>query len=434
MRAGLCSLLVLVLLSLAASLPLEEDEAPTAEDEEEIYDDEAGEGEEVEYGFHPLDEFPETISVPVTEETDGGAPTCAPDSIALCLCSDGTLPPCPDDIAPECTCHKKSSLDVKGVEEEEEPQDSAVQEEIPTTTLPTTSTSPTTITSSTAASTTTEASESVPTTTESTPSSSPSNEPSLSSSEPPVESSRPQLSSSEPPADSSRPQLSSSEPPADSSRPQLSEEADSVSTSSGDGPVVPSPASAPLPPAAPGLRRPGSHVPLRPFVPGQRRPFPQAAAGGEVTPSDVEPTSGHHQLSPGGHLGQAADGPNEKHPSVETSSLPPPPPPPVEEPIEPLLPGQPTSFCEDGTLARCDRRCLNGAPLPCAPGNEPSCFCRDGSTPARATPVLSQRLRPAAADSGRPGSDQPLNLSERFKPSRLSSSAEFTAARDATLY
>jgi len=426
MRAGLCSLLVLVLLSLAASLPLEEeDEAPTAEDEEEVYDDEAGEGEEVEYGFHPLDEFPETISVPVTEETDG-ALACAPDSIALCLCSEGTLPPCTDDIAPECTCHKKSSLDVKGVEEEEKPQDSAVQEEIPTTTLPTSSTSPTTITSSTAASTTTEASESDPTT-ESIPSSSPTDEPSPSSSEPPVE--------------SSRPQLSSSEPPVESSRPQLSDEADSIPTANADGPVVPSPASAPLPPAGPGLRRPGSHVPLRPFVPGQRRPFPQAAAaaaaaGGEVTPSDVEPASGHHQLSPGGHLGQATaapDGPVEKHPSVEASSLPPPPPA-VEEPVEPLLPGQPTSFCEDGTLARCDRRCLNGAPLPCAPGNEPSCFCRDGSTPARATPVLSQRLRPAVADSGRPGSDQPLNLSERFKPSRLSSSAEFTAARDATLY
>ena len=410
MRAGLCSLLVLVLLSLAASLPLEEeDEAPTAEDEEEVYDDEAGEGEEVEYGFHPLDEFPETISVPVTEETDG-ALACAPDSIALCLCSEGTLPPCTDDIAPECTCHKKSSLDVKGVEEEEKPQDSAVQEEIPTTTLPTTSTSPTTIPSSTTASTTTttEASESDPTT-ESTPSSSPSNEPGLSSSEPLVE----------------------------SSRPQLSDEADSIPTANADGPVVPSPASAPLPPAGPGLRRPGSHVPLRPFVPGQRRPFPQAAAaaGGEATPSDVEPASGHHQLSPGGHLGQATaapDGPFEKHPNVEASSLPPPPA--VEEPVEPLLPGQPTSFCEDGTLARCDRRCLNGAPLPCAPGNEPSCFCRDGSTPARATPVLSQRLRPAAADSGRPGSDQPLNLAERFKPSRLSSSAEFTAARDATLY
>jgi hypothetical protein len=422
MRAGLCSLLVLVLLSLAASLPLEEeDEAPTAEDEEELYDDEAGEGEEVEYGFHPLDEFPETISVPVTEETDGGALACAPDSISLCLCSDGTLPPCTDDIVPECTCHKKSSLDVKGVEEEE-PQDPAAQEENPTTTLPTSSTSPTTtITSSSAASTTTEASESVPTT-ESTPSSSPSNEPSF---------------SSDPPIESSRPQFSSSEPSVESSRPQVSDEADSVPTSSGDGPVVPSPTSAPLPPAAPGLRRPGSHVPLRPFVPGQRRPFPQAAAaaaaaGGEVTPSDVEPASGHHQLSPGGHLGQATDGPLEKHPSVEASSLPPPPA--FEEPIEPLLPGQPTSFCEDGTLARCDRRCLNGAPLPCAPGNEPSCFCRDGSTPARATPVLSQRLRPAAADSGRPGSDQPLNLAERFKPSRLSSSAEFTAARDATLY
>jgi hypothetical protein len=431
MRAGLCSLLVLVLLSLAASLPLEEeDEAPTAEDEEEVYDDEAGEGEEVEYGFHPLDEFPETISVPVTEETEG-ALACSPDSIALCLCSEGTLPPCTDDIAPECTCHKKSSLEVKGVEE-----DSAVQEEIPTTTLPTSSTSPTTITSSTTASTTTEASESDPTT-ESTPSSSPANEPSLSSSEPPVESSRPQLSSSEPPVESSRPQLSSAEPPVESSRPQVSDEADSVPTSSGDGPVVPSTASAPLPPAAPGLRRPGSHVPLRPFVPGQRRPFPQAAAaaGGEATPSDVEPASGHHrdQLS-SGQAAAAPEGPLEKHPSVEASSSPPPPPPAVEEPVEPLLPGQPTSFCEDGTLARCDRRCLNGAPLPCAPGNEPSCFCRDGSTPARATPVLSQRLRPAAADSGRPGSDQPLNLAERFKPSRLSSNAEFTAARDATLY
>ena len=139
----------------------------------------------------------------------------------------------------------------------------------------------------------------------------------------------------------------------------------------------------------------------------------------------ITPDNRHEQLTPGGNFEKPSQpGPNGPLPPVP----PPTTPTVVEEPIEPLLPGQPTSFCEDGTLARCERRCANGAPLPCAPGNEPGCRCRDGSTPARATPVLSQRLRPVAA-----ASQQPVSLLERFKPSRTAESGDFIAG-EASLY
>ena len=69
MRASLCSLLLLLVLSLAASLPVEGEEGPV-EGEEELYEDEAvldEEEEEVEYGFQPIGDLPETGSVPVIE-------------------------------------------------------------------------------------------------------------------------------------------------------------------------------------------------------------------------------------------------------------------------------------------------------------------------------------------------------------------------------
>jgi hypothetical protein len=189
----------------------------------------------------------------------------------------------------------------------------------------------------------------------------------------------------------------------------------------------PSPAGSPPSPGSPpppGFRRPGAHAPLRPFAPGQRRPYPPNSDGPQHGPQDG---SHQEQLTPSGHFEKFTPvGHAERPLSSANGPIPSAPPAPVvEEPIEPVLPGQPTSFCEDGTLARCERRCANGAPLPCAPGNEPACFCRDGSTPARATSVLSQRLRPAPASPQR--SDQPVSLAESFQPSRPADSGDFIA-------
>lgn len=410
MREALCFLFLLFLFAVSSSIPLEGDEFPpaAAAEEAELYDDDT---EEVEYGFRPIDELPDTIDSPGPDgpaDNEKPAGGCAADSIALCVCADGTLAPCKDDLEPKCMCRKKIEAEEAGQE---------MEPELTTTSTTENSSPPATVSST-----------SIPPSTSDIPDPSEPLPTSESSPEAGEESSLPSVPSGGPAAPV---------PPSDGP---------DVPHRASDGPVGPDTVvegPAPPPPSSavssPGFRRPGAHVPLRPFAPGQRRPFPLGGDSSSASSSDLQPGNGHREQPPGSHFDQLTpSGHLDDKTDDDIEALPPPPPsssvapfPIVEEPVEPLLPGQPTSFCEDGRLARCDRRCANGAPLPCAPGNEPSCFCRDGSTPARATPVLSQRLRPAVS---RPSSDQPVDLSERFKPSRSSDSGGIIATEKASSF
>ena len=85
-------------------------------DVDEVKEESAGERqeeEEVEYGFQPIGDLPETGSVPVIE-TDEEKPVkpvraCAADSVASCVCADKTAQPCEDDIEPR---HPSSAVRV----------------------------------------------------------------------------------------------------------------------------------------------------------------------------------------------------------------------------------------------------------------------------------------------------------------------------------